>query len=589
MNAPDTSTQGHFAESSRLYRRLLAYAWPYKWVFLLAVVGMAVLSLTSTAFAAMIKPLVDDGFVGRDPRTIKLIPLFIIGLFLVRALGNFLAQYGLAWIGRRVTFDLRQAMFAHLMRLPSEFYDASPSGGLVSKLIFDVEQVAKAVTEALLILVRDGLTVIALTLWMLYLNWKLTLLFAVATPVAAWLLSIMSRRFRRTSTLIQSSMGEISQVAQEAIGGQRIVKAFGAQAAETDTFRRANERNRKETTRKSAISAIGISLLQLVAASALALVIYAAFLIGDVTAGSFMSFVTAMTLMMAPAKGLANVNEVVQTGLAAAQSAFTLLDEAQEADTGSVRLERVHGRVEYRRVGFRYPGSDGPALHDVSFTIEPGQTVALVGASGSGKTTAASLLPRFYRATDGEILIDGININEFALANLRSHIALVSQETTLFDDTIRNNIAYGATGPVDDARVEAAARAAHVLEFAQRLPEGLDTRVGERGLTLSGGQRQRVAIARALYKDAPILILDEATSALDVESERYVQDAMQKLRENRTTLVIAHRLSTVEHADCIVVLSRGRVVEMGAHGELLARNGAYAALYRQQFAEAAAG
>jgi ATP-binding cassette, subfamily B, bacterial MsbA len=573
------------ADSVTLYRRLLIYAWPYKWIFLVAVVGMIILSATSASFAALMKPLFDRGLVARDPGAIKLIPLLVVALFFVRALGNFLSQYGLSWVGRRVTFDLRQAMFAHLMYLPSEFYDASPSGGLISKLIFDVEQIAGAVTAAVTTLVRDGLTVIALAGWMLYLNWKLTLLFAVLTPLSSWVLTIMNRRFRKTSSLIQHSMSEISQALQEAISGQRIVKAFTAQDREIRTFRRVNEHNRKETTRKSAISAIGISTLQLVAACALALVIYAALFLGDISAGDFASFVSAMTLMMAPGKNLAKVNEIVQTGLAAATSIFGLLDQAREVDAGTARLGRVRGRVEYTRVNFRYPSGDAPALRDVSFTIEPGQTLALVGASGSGKTTVASLLPRFYRVTNGVIRIDDVDINDCALADLRGHIAVVSQDTMLFDDSIKNNIAYGAAGAIDDKRVEAAARSAHVLEFARAFPEGLETRVGERGSLLSGGQRQRVAIARALYKDAPILILDEATSALDAESERYVQEAMGRLREHRTTLVIAHRLSTVEHADVIVVLAHGRVVERGAHQELLARDGVYAALYRQQFVD----
>jgi len=573
------------ADSVTRYRRLLRYVWPYKWIFLAAIAGMAILSATSAGFAALMKPLVDNGLVARDPATIKYIPPLIIGLFFVRALGNFLSQYGLNWIGRRVTFDLREGMFANLMHLPSEFYDANPSGGLLSKLIFDVEQIAGAVTAAVLTVVRDSLTLVALAGWMLYLNWKLTLLFAVLTPISSWVLAIMNRRFRKTSVLIQDSMGQISHVLQEAIGGQRIVKAFSAQQVEIETFRRANERNRKETTRRSAISSIGISTLQLVASCALALVIYAAFSFGDVSAGDFASFISAMTLMMAPGKNLAKVNELVQTGLAAATSVFGLLDQARESDTGTVRLSRVRGRVEYRNVNFRYPLSDAPALHDVSFTIEPGETLALVGASGSGKTTIASLLPRFYRISHGTISVDGVDINDCALADLRRHIAVVGQDTMLFDDTIRNNIAYGSREPIDDARIDAAARVAHVLEFTRQLPEGLETQVGERGSLLSGGQRQRVAIARALYKDAPILILDEATSALDAESERYVQEAMRKLREHRTTLVIAHRLSTVEHANRIVVLSHGRVVEQGVHQELLAHDGVYATLYRQQFAE----
>ncbi|HLF22599.1 MAG TPA: ABC transporter transmembrane domain-containing protein, partial [Burkholderiales bacterium] len=479
------------------YRRLLRYVWPYKWIFLAAIAGMAILSATSAGFAALMKPLVDNGLVARDPATMKYIPPLIVGLFFVRALGNFLSQYGLNWIGRRVTFDLREAMFAQLVHLPSGFFDANSSGGLISKLIFDVEQIAAAVTAAVLTIVRDSLTLIALAAWMLYLNWKLTLLFAVLTPVSSWVLGIMNRRFRKTSVLIQNSMGDISHVLQEAIGGQRIVKAFTAQRFEIETFRRANERNRKETTRRSAISAVGISLLQLVASGALALVIYAAFSFGDVSAGDFASFISAMILMMAPGKNLAKVNELVQTGLAAATSVFGLLDQAREPDAGATRLEHVRGRVEYRNANFRYPLSDAPALHNVSFIIEPGETLALVGASGSGKTTIASLLPRFYRVDDGAIWIDDVDINDCALADLRRHIAVVGQDTMLFDDTIRNNIVYGSREPIDDARVDAAARVAHVLEFARQFPEGLETRVGERGSLLSGGQRQRVAIARA--------------------------------------------------------------------------------------------
>lgn len=581
--------EAHASELSgslKLYRRLLRYAWPYKLVFLAALLGMIVMSGTGAAFAALMRPLVDQGLVDKDPEMIRLVPPLIVAIFFVRIFANFLAEYSIHWVGRRVTYDLRQSLFAHIVRLPAQFYDVTPTGGLISRLIFNIEQISRSVTDAVLVVVRDGLTVIALLAYMFYLDWRLTVLFLVLAPVTALLMRAMSRRFRKTSHQIQASIADISQVMRQSAEGHRVVKAFAGEAAEINAFGRANEQNRRHAMRKVAVSAIGIGVLQLTAVVALAIVIQFAMLSSDITAGVFVSYVTAATLIMNPAKQLTKINEVIQTGLAAAQSAFLLLDEPTESDTGTVRLERVQGRIEYRHVGFRYPTAAVPALHDISFTVEPGRTLALVGLSGSGKTTVAALLPRFYRVTSGEILIDDVNINDLALADLRSHIALVGQETLLFDDTIRNNIAYGGEGPIDEARLGAAARAAHVLEFASQLPEGLDSRVGERGARLSGGQRQRVAIARALYKDAPILILDEATSALDTESEGYVQEAMQKLRENRTTLVIAHRLSTVERADRILVLAKGRIVESGSHAELLAREGVYANLYRRQFAEA---
>jgi len=571
------------AGSLQLYRRLLTYAWPYKSMFVFAVIGGIVLSATSAGFAALMKPLMDQGFVAKDPQTIRLIPPLLILLFLVRGIANFVAQYCISWVGRRVTFDIRNAVFAHLTRLPSGFYDKTTSSGLISKLIFDVEQIAATVTDAVLVVVRDGLTVIFMAGYMVYLNWKLTIFFAVMLPISSLLVRAMSRRFRKASQQIQASMSEISQVTQEATEGQRVVKAFGGQTTEIRAFNAASEKNRKQAMRKVTVSAVGMGLVQLLAAIAMALVIYFALLSGDVTAGGFVSYITAVTWMANPSKRLSKVNETIQTGLAAAQSVFGLLSEPAEADTGTVVLEPARGRIEYRHVGFRYPVAESDALTDLSFTIEPGQTVALVGSSGSGKTSTASLLPRFYRVTQGEILLDDVNINDLVLANLRSHIAIVGQETLLFDDTLRHNIAYGGTGAVDDERLMQAARAAHVLEFAEKQPQGLDTPVGERGMRLSGGQRQRVAIARALYKNAPILVLDEATSSLDTESERLVQAAMQKLMENRTTLVIAHRLSTVEHADRIIVLAHGRVVESGTHRELLARDGVYAKLYRIQF------
>lgn len=573
----------------RLYRRLLVYAWPYKWIFMVAVAGMIVMSATAAGFTALMKPLMDQGFVERDASTIRLIPPLIVLLFLARGIGNFLAQYATAWIGRRVTYDLRNQIFRRMVYLPSRYYESSASGGLISRLIYDVEQIAAGVTQAPYVIIGDGLTMLALAGWLLYLNWKLTLVFALLLPVTTLLLRAMNRRFLRTSVEIQKSMGEISQVAREAIEGQRVVKAFGGQSTEVQGFEQSNDRNRRQSLRKAAVSAIGMGLLQFAGSIALGLVIYAALLSGEITAGTFTSYLTAAIWIMGPSRRLARVNETIQTALAAAQSAFTVLDEAPEQETGTVELERARGRVEYRRVGFRYPGGERDVLDDVSFIVEPGQVLALVGQSGSGKSTVAGLLPRFYRADRGTIRIDDIDINDLTLTSLRRQIAWVGQDNILFDDSIRHNIAYGEEGTIDERRLMDAARAAHVLEFVERLPQGLDTQVGERGLLLSGGQRQRIAIARALYKNAPILILDEATSSLDTESERLVQAALQKLMADRTTLVIAHRLSTVEHADRIVVLTQGWVTESGTHRELMTRNGVYAGLYRNQFQDTTAG
>ncbi len=569
---------------ARLYRRLLAYAWPYRFVFLAAIAGMIVFSSTAGAFAALMKPLFDEGLVARDPETIRMVPVWILGLFLVRGVATLVAEYCINWVGRKVIYDLRNAVFGHMLRLPIGYYDLHASGGLLSRLLFDVEQIAASVTTSVYSLVRDGLTVVALLAWMFYLNWRLTLVFAVVAPVTAVLVKLMSRGFRHTSQKIQASMGGIAQITEEAVDGQRVIKAFGGEAIELRAFEQANERNRRQAMRKVAVSAIGLSLIQLLAAAGLALVVYYALGASGITAGAFASYITAVTWMMGPSKRLAKVNEVIQTGLAAAGSVFAVLDEPPESDRGTRVLERARGRVEYRHVSFRYPSAQDEALKDVSFTAEPGETVALVGPSGGGKTTCLSLLPRFYRPTRGQILLDGIDIDEIRLASLRAQIAVVGQETILFADTIRHNILYGSAGPVDEARLLEAARAAHVLEFAERLPRGLDTHVGEKGRLLSGGERQRVAIARALYKNAPILILDEATSALDLESERLVREAIERLMAGRTTLVIAHRLTTVERADRILVFAGGRVVECGTHRELLARGGLYAQLYRSQFA-----
>ncbi len=578
-------TEPRLPESLHAYRRLLAYAWGYRWVFALAGLGMIGLAATSTTFVALTKPLVDSGLVARDPEVIRLIPLTLIGLFAFRGVVSFVAEYGIKWVGRKIVFDIRNDMFSHMMRLPCAFYDATASGTLIAKLIFDVEQLAKAATQAWMIVARDGLTVIGIVAWMSYLNWRLTLLLGVLTPAAGFVIRVMSRRMRKTSHLIQRSVGELSRVAQEATAGQRVVKAFSGEQAEARSFAAVNDKNRRQFMRRVAVAELGLSITIFLLAIAIAVVLWAAVRSGEASAGEFVSYVVAMLWLMQPVRRLVQVNEVLQTGIAAAQSSFALLDEPAEEDPGRKELAQVRGHVEYRAVEFSYPLASVPALRGVSFTLAPGEVVALVGASGSGKSTIAALLPRFYAVTAGEILIDGVNINELRLANLRGAIAVVGQETLLFDDSIRNNIAYGAPGPIDEQRIARAVTAGHVAEFADQLPEGLDTVVGEKGVRLSGGQRQRIAIARALYKDAPILVLDEATSALDSESERFVQAALQALVRNRSTLVIAHRLATIERADRILVLAHGRVVESGRHAELLAAGGVYASLYRTQFSE----
>jgi subfamily B ATP-binding cassette protein MsbA len=574
-----------FANDFRLYRRLLGYAWKYKWAFPIALLGMALMAATAAGISSVMKPLVDEGFVQRNPEIIRQAPLWIVLFAFARGVASFLGEYTTSWIGRRVIFDLRNACFARVLRLPSGFFDLHAPGRLIAKLIYDVEQIAGAVTQGLVTLIGDGLTAVFLFGFLFYSNWKLTLFLFIVAPFSMLLVRAMSRGFRRTSRKIQLSVGDISRIAQEATEGQRLIKAFGGADYEQRRFAEASRMNRRQAMRKTAISVAGMGIVQFIGSFGFAIMMYMALSDAAMTAGVFVSYVVATTWLMGPLRRLAKVNEVLQTALAAAGSAFELLDEPVEQDDGTKTIERARGRVEYRSVTHRYAGAATDALRGVSFTIEPGQTVALVGASGSGKTTLASLLPRFYRASDGEILLDGIPINALALTNLRAHIALVGQETLLFDDTLANNIAYGSPVPIDRARLQDAARTAHVLEFAERLPQGLDTRVGEKGGMLSGGQRQRVAIARALYKNAPILILDEATSALDTESERLVQDAMRRLLANRSTLVIAHRLSTIEHADRIVVLARGEIVETGTHRELIARNGVYANLHRMQFAD----
>lgn len=569
-----------------VYKRLLKYALPYWKAFAVATLAMVFFAASETGFAALIKPLADGSFVAKDADTIRLLPLWLVGIFIVRGVASFVSSFGLAWMGRKVVNSLRDKMFHHLLLLPASFYDNTSSGQLLSKLIYDVEQVAQASTSAITVIIKDTLTVAGLIAWMLYLNALLALIFLLAGPFIAFLVLYINRRFRRISTRIQNSMGAITHVSEEAIEAHRVIKIFGVQGYEAARFSRTNEANRHLNMKMTATSASSTSLIQLVTACSLAAIVYLATLdsmLASISVGTFMSFVAAMVLMLGPMKRITTINSTLQRGIAAAESVFSFLDNAVEADAGTLDVTRAQGAIEYRQVTFSYDTSKGNVLTDISFKVSPGQTVALVGRSGSGKSTLVSLLPRFYNISNGSITLDGLDIRDLKLSSLRNQIALVSQDVTLFNDTIAHNIGYGRLDTASESDIIEAAEAAHAMEFIRQLPQGLNTLVGENGVLLSGGQRQRLAIARALLKNAPILILDEATSSLDTESERHIQAALERLMRTRTTLVIAHRLSTIENADIIIVLHAGRIVEQGDHSELLARNGHYAALHRMQF------
>lgn len=580
MNTASTQT------GRQIYARLLRYAAPHWRMFVVAVLAMLVFAATNTGFAALMQPMIDGSFVQRDPAVIQTVPLMIIGLFLLRGLANFASAYCMAAVGRDVIHSLRRAMFDKLLQLPTRFYDKTSSGELLSKLIYDVEQVNQAATNALANVVRDGFTIIGLLIWMAYINWMLTMVFIVVGPPIAIGIATINRRFRRISKRIQASMADVTGVSEEAIGGHRVVKIFGGQEYEGCRFEAINDANRKLNMKLIAASAGSVGIIELIAATALAGIIYLATLpavLETVTVGKFMSFIVAMMLLLPSIKRLTTVMPMVQRGVAAAESIFALLDAETEKDTGTRRLHRPRGAVKFNHVSFAYDASKGEVLKDIDLDVAPGQCVAFVGRSGSGKSTLVSLLPRLYDIERGAILLDGVDIREIELRDLRSHIAWVGQDVVLFNDTIARNIAYGAPGDVSEQAIMRAAEAAHAMEFIRRLPDGLNTLVGANGMLLSGGQRQRLAMARALLKDAPILILDEATSALDSESERHIQAALTEVMRNRTTLVIAHRLSTIENADQIVVMDNGRVVEQGRHRELLARGGYYAHLHKLQF------
>lgn len=575
--------------SARIYLRLLGYVKTYWVAFAISILGFTIFASSQPAMAWMLKYFVDGLTEGGDALFFGIpllwgFPLFIIAVAFYQGVGSYLGNYFLAKVSLSVVHDLRTNLFNNLLTLPNRYLDNHNSGHLVSRITFNTTMVTGAATDAIKVVFREGMTVIFLFGYLLWMNWQLTLVLMAILPVIGLMVTSASKKFRKQSKKIQTAMGDVTHVSSETITGYRVVRSFGGEEYERERFNTASEANRDRGLKMTRTGAVFTPSLQLVTYSAMAVVMFLVlFLRGDATAGDLVSYITAAGLLPKPIRQLSEVSANIQKGIAAAENIFEQLDEEPEVDHGTVERERVEGRVEVRNLSFSYPGTDKQVLEDINFTVEPGQMVALVGRSGSGKSTLASLIPRFYHHAAGKILIDGVDVEDYRLRNLRKHIALVTQHVTLFNDSIARNIAYGDLADAPREAIEAAAEAAYASEFIGKLPKGLDTLVGENGVLLSGGQRQRLAIARALLKDAPILILDEATSALDTESERHIQAALDRVMQGRTTLVIAHRLSTIEKADVIMVMDQGRIVEQGSHAELLARNGYYARLHSMQF------
>ena len=568
-----------------LYRRLLSYVWPYKGIFLISILGMAVVALAEVAFAALLKPIMDGGFVERNQEIIALTPFLLMAVFVARAAGAIADEYCIAWVSRRVIFDLRQLLFAKILRLPARYFDLNPTADLISRLIYDLEQVSTASTMAVRVMVKDILLGLGLVIWMFILSWHLTLIFLLITPLVGVVVRKASSRFRRSSEGIQDSMAGITHITKEALQGQKVVKAYGGYSEEESAFLDVNQANQRRSLRRAVVAAVSVPMLLLISGAGVSGIIYLALTdtIGQfVSAGTFVSYMGAILLLMSPIKRLARINEYIQAGLAAAGSVFRLMDQPEESDSGVDTGKVLSGSVSFEGVVFEYPRGQGRALDRVTFEVKSGQTIALVGESGSGKSTVASLLLGFYSPTRGDILLDGASIETFSKKELREQIALVPQEAILFDGSIEKNVFYGA-GHDTDIDTESLFRATGIDAFADN-NEG----VGELGSRLSGGQRQRVSLARALSRKGAMLVLDEATSALDMLSEESMKHAISQFRGQRSVLLIAHRLTFITHADLIHVFASGKIIESGTHESLLAQNGAYARMWLTQQAQASA-
>ena len=577
----EQTTKVTLAEFKKIYSRIFGYALKYKWTLSISIFSLIILALTNTGFLALIKKITDEGFVEQASNSTILLPIALVILMTIRALSGFISGYSMRWVSRKIVEDLRFDAFKRLMVLPVTYFDSHASGNIVSKLTYETEQLSFVATKVALESIRESLTIISIVSYMIYLDWVLTLIFALMGPLMVFYLKLVSPKLRKAGREIQTSMGDMTSTSEEAISGQRIVKIFESSFFEFKKFSEIVIRNRKMQTKLAQLSGTNSFVIEVLASISLALVVY--YSVGRFTPGEFAAFVGALLMLISPIKKLTGINEQIQIGITAAISIFSVMDEQKEIDTGKKKLKKITGNIEFKNVTFSYKKIKKPVLKNINLQIQSGEKIALVGKSGGGKTSLVNLIPRFYDLDSGSILIDKTNITDIKLSDLRHHLSLVSQDTILFNDTIYNNIAYGSLKTIDSKKVKQAAKAANALEFINQLPDGFNHKIGDRGVRLSGGQKQRIAIARAILKNAPILLLDEATSALDSESENLVQHALDNLMNGRTTIVIAHRLSTVMNADRIVVIENGKIAEFGTHKSLLKSKKNYYQLYKKGF------